>query len=58
MFGDYSLTPADVGTAEQVLNLIRQTFRKERQQAIFEKAATRVTKGKFVLPPEIQAYVK
>lgn len=59
MFGEPGIIqPEHVETAEQVLVLIHELFDKERQQSIFEKAATRVTKGKFVLPPEIEAYVK
>ena len=57
IFGEPNVQPADVATAEQVLELIKQ-FDKERQKEIFKKAATRVTKGKFELPPEIEAYVK
>lgn len=59
MFGEPGIIrPEHVETAEQVLDLIYELFDEERQQAIFEKAATRVTKGKFQLPPEIEAYVK
>lgn len=58
MFGE-GIKTKHVQTAEQVLEIIYDRFDEERQQKIFEKAATRVNKNnRYDLPPEIEAYVK
>lgn len=59
LFGK-KLEPADVNTAEQVIDLIKNTFDDDRQQSIFKKAADRARSvvGKMILPPELTEYLQ
>lgn len=58
LFGK-GVKPKDVGTAEQVIKLIKTKFSKERQEQIFRKAAERArsVRDKMNLPPEILEYM-
>lgn len=54
------VTARDVNTAEQVIELIKSKFNKQKQQLIFQKAAERAQSvvNKMELPPEIMEYMK
>lgn len=54
------VTTRDVNTAEQVIELIKSKFNKQKQQLIFQKAAERAQSvvNKMELPPEIMEYMK
>lgn len=59
LFGG-KVAPKDVHTAEQVIDLIKDRFDEERQDAIFKKAADRARSavGKMDIPPEMMEYLQ
>jgi hypothetical protein len=53
LFGP-GVRPRDVGSAEQIIQLIKQRFPEEKQQTIFDRAAQRIEHAKLPVPEEMQ----